>query len=247
MSMNKGYCNVLAKRLKDSPPKLKSERTRAALNLATARLLEKDGYNNLRVADISFTAGVGTTTFHYHYNNRTDATKEVLLGFLDEVAATTKTSTHDSNAFASIYHGNKALIDVFQANSGLMKSMFQLGDQDRDFFNVWRNMSLEWYQKTTDKTVMRHPENVSDSLMYLTIYSLGGMVDELLRGLYLYQDSSVLKIIKEFNFSNDAIAYFITAIWYRSIFGKDPDELPDDIEPKTIKIFDDGLGIRAVK
>ena len=246
MSLNKGYCNFLNKKLKDSPPKLKSDRTHAALNLATARLLEKDGYNNLRVADISFMAGVGTTTFHYHYKNRTEAAKEVLIEFLEEVASIPFNTPHDAKTFARIYYGNKVFIDIFQANPGLMRCMFQLWDQDKEFSNVWREMSLGWYQRVAETTVSRHPEKIDKSLMYLTIYSLGGMVDEFLRGLYLYQDSSVLEIIKDRNLNNDAIAYFITAIWYRSIFGKDPDETLDGIDPDIIKIFDEGLGIRPL-
>lgn len=234
---------MLEEKLREFPPKRKSDRTRAALKVATAKLLEQVGYKDLRVADIAKIAKVGTATFHDYFDNRTHIAKEVMTEFVD-VILSVKIEPHGySTAFASIYFTTKGLMDLYQNNVGLMRSLIQLGDQDEEFAMIWRRMSTGWYDVVTSAIIKRYLGDADKKFLFMTIYSVGGMVDEFMRGLYVYKDAPILDILEQYNIGDEALAYFLSIMWYRSIFGKDPDEVPNEIDPKIIALFHEKLQI----
>lgn len=245
MLEDKSYFSILEKKLTESPPERKSDRTRASIKIAVAKLLEDVGYQNLRVADIAKKAGIGTGTFHDYFENRTHVAKEVLEEFLKTLTAPRNSDHGYNSAFAAIYFSNKGLIDVFQRNSGIMNCLFQLADQDEGFSSLWRRISLKWYKIVSDLVVERYLPETDRSFMFMNIYLLGGMIDEFLRGLYVHKDEAVLAVLEDNNLGNDAIAYFLTIVWYRGIFGKNPTDIPNEIDPEIVSVFTKNLGFKT--
>ena len=241
--MKQSYGIVLEQKLLESPPKRKSIRTHAALKVATAKLLEQVGYRELRVADIAKEAGVGTATFHDYFNNRTHVAKEVMVEFIHTFLPANVEPHGYSTAFAGIYFANKGLMDLYQINVGLMKSMFQLSDHDEEFSLIWRSMSTDWYEVVTRTMLKRYMVGADKKFIFMSIYALGGMIDEFMRGLYVYKDAPILDIVEEYNLGDDALAYYLSIMWYRSIFGKNPKKVPNEINPKTVALFEEKLHI----
>lgn len=241
--MKQSYCDALEQRLREFPPERKSDRTLAALKIATAKVLAKVGYEDLRVADISKEAGLGTATFHDYFDNRTHAAKEVLAGFVDTILSTRAEPHGYSSPFASIYFINKELIDTYQANAGLMKSLIQLWNSDEEFSMLWRRVSSNWYDIVSNVMIKRHLIEADKQFLFMSIYTVGGMLDQFMLGLYVYKDASILDILKEHNLGDDALAYFLSILWYRSLFGKDPHEIPSEIDPKIVAVFREKLNI----
>lgn len=239
--MNQTYYITLEKKLREFPPKRKSERTHAALKVATAKLLEQVGYKNLRVADIAKMAGVGTATFHDYFDNRTHISKEVMTEFIHTISSMSVEQHGYSTAFAKIYFTNKGLMDLYQKNVGIMKSLIQLGDQDEEFAIIWRRMSTGWYEIVTRAIIKKYLVDADKKFLFMTIYTVGGMVDEFMRGLYVYKDAPILDILEQHNIGDEALAYFLSIMWYRGIFGKDPDTIPNEIDPKIVTLFREKL------
>ena len=237
------YWSTLEQKMNDFPPKRKSDRTRASLKIATAKLLDRVGYRDMTITDITKTAGLGRASFHDYFENRTQITKEIMIEFVGLVEGTKPPPQSQSNIFTNMYYANKAVISIFQANSGLMRCLFQLGDQDKEFNDLCRKMNLTWYKNVANTISDRRRIKTSKPLTFLTIYSLGGMIDEFMRGLYVYNDTEVLEILKDHGIENNALAYYFAIIWYRAIFAKDPDDIPQEVDPKIIQLFADELGM----
>jgi AcrR family transcriptional regulator len=239
--MKQSYCITLEQKLRNYPPKKKRDRTQAALKIATAKLLEQGGYENLRVADIARMAGVGAATFHDYFDNRNHAAKQVMSEFVDAILSLRPEQHSYNTAFAGIYFTTKALMELYQSNVGLMKCMFQLGDRDEEFGQLWRSKSTDWNEVVTRTIIKRHLIDADEEFVFMIIYSVAGMVDEFMRGLYVYKDAPILNILKRYDIGESALAYFLAVLWYRSIFGKNPSEIPSEIDPKIVSLFKEKL------
>ena len=82
------FIEHLEEQLRTAPPKQKGLRTRQRLKIATARILERDGYHAMRVSDITARARLAEGSFYVYFKDKTDAAlivlSELLEGFLGE-------------------------------------------------------------------------------------------------------------------------------------------------------------------
>src|SRR6516164_6654785 len=124
------FIEHLEQRLRESPPKQKGLRTRQRLKIATAKVLERDGYHAMRVADISAAAKLAEGSFYIYFSDKTDAALTVLTELLEEFVTLESHPHVDRDPFESIRAANRRWIAVCRANAGLMRCIFQLGDED---------------------------------------------------------------------------------------------------------------------
>jgi hypothetical protein len=57
----------------------------------------------------------------------------------------------------------------------------------------------------------------------LAAYTLGGMVDELCRRLFVYKDPHVQGVTDTCAPEDEALAEFISVIWHRALYARDPE------------------------
>ena len=222
------FSHVLAERLDRTPPKRKGDRTRLRLKVAAAAILDRVGYRDLRVGDICALAEIAPATFYFHFQDRVEITREVLVEFLDYLAATYGRSGPD-DTFEAMRAINLYYIRIFAANAGLMRCLLQLSDDEARFREVWQERSAEHYRRVAAR-LERRDGRLRDlgPVLLVQVHLLGGLVDQLLRDLYVHAHPQLKQTVGAVAATPEALADLVARRWYRSLFACDPaDARPD--------------------
>lgn len=215
----------------ESGKKRKGERTRDRLKAAAARLLEKVGYRDLRVTDINEEAEVSNALFYVYFKNKQEITQEVLEEFL-ALLETPQSIGRKSPASTgeAIYLGNLEYSRSFMANPGLMHCLIQFGDEIPEFGQLWSDWNNRWVDRTIRSLMKRESVKLENAeQIRLAVSGLGLMVDGLLRQIFVEKDKTILKAARSLGASPEALALFVTRLWYRAMFCEELDWKPGRI------------------
>lgn len=203
--------------------KRKGERTRDRLKAAAARVLERMTYRDLRVLDIIEEAEVSNGLFYTYFKNKQEITQEVLTEFIDLlVPQTPNDAPHPVTTVEAIYLGNLNYTRVFAANPGLMQCLIQFGDETPEFAKLWSDWNDQWHERTL-RAIRRRGSEIADGPhdLFASTCALGMMVDGMLRLLYVEHNARAIRAAQEIGDTPDAIALFLTRLWYRALYGKE--------------------------
>jgi TetR/AcrR family transcriptional repressor of nem operon len=227
------YSEILEKQLADSPPKRKGGRTRARLKLSAAKVLEQVGYKDMRVSDICDGADIKMATFYLYFPNKSEITREVLSDFLEAIASARAAQDQSDSTFDSLVSTNLHFMRAFEANAGLIRCLLQYGDEEPEFTKLWEARGHQWYEHVAKRlaTSKENPE-VDESVMLLSTYALGGMMDQIFRDLYVNRNPFLTSVVKRATPNTDDLATFLARLWYRATFGRDPIR-KEELNPKA--------------
>ena len=109
----------------------RGEAARARLKEATGRVLERVGYRQMRVADVTREAGVATGLFHHYFPDLKTATIEVLRDFMTrfEDLESIERGVVKGDWFGRSLAHNRLVVQSFARNPGIMRCMVQVGEQ----------------------------------------------------------------------------------------------------------------------
>jgi AcrR family transcriptional regulator len=241
---NASYTAQLAHKLETAPPKKKGERTRERLILAAAEVLERAGFHAMRVSDITKAAGSSDGAFYVYFKDKKDVSLTVLEDFLSSTHILVQSAKGLARSpFHVIKETNLGWIRAIRANAGLMRSVFQLSDEDPEFGRIIHDSNRGWYERVVGSVVRNHPEGSVDTTAALfAVWALGGMMDELMRRVAVYPDEGFVDFLDR-NIGNDEeLATALSVIWYRVLYPQE--ELPGEL-PKLASALG-RLGVGAV-
>lgn len=231
------FIAFLEERLKVSPPPTKGLRTRERLKIAAAKVLEEKGYHALRVTDVTETAGVSEGSFYVYFRDKTDATLAVLTTLLDDFFSVDLTSDADGGPFDSLRRTNRRWLAICRGNSGLMRCILQVGDEDADFAKLVQSTNRKWYERIAASVIRRYPQGaLSDSAVLLVAYMLGAMMDDLARKLIVYPDEGLQALLDQLGAGDGEIADAASTLWMRILYPGHPIE--GDLAPVARAIAD---------
>ena len=215
------YVDWVECELNRSPPKQKGQRTRERLKLAAARLLQDVGYHALRVGDVSALAGVAEGSFYIYFNDKADVTRAVLTEFLSEFVAGRMRPAAAESAFEAIRETNRVWIALARANSGLFRCLLQFSDEDSDFGVQVQKLNRAWCERILS-SVSRHHLETDQSALLLTVYLLGGMMDDILRKLVVYPDGEFQSLLAQLEATDDTVSDAASLIFLRILYADLP-------------------------
>jgi AcrR family transcriptional regulator len=227
------FVEYLETKLRENAPRQKGERTRERIKIATAKMLEERGYHDMRVTDITQSAGVAEGSFYVYFKDKKDVSLTVLGEFLKQFLELRAPVDEMHPPFNAIRAANRRWLALCRANSGLMRCVLQVGDDQHDFARLVDKTKHEWYEHISRSVKPDHP-NVSGHAMLLAAYCLASMMDEILRKLIIYPDREFLKLLKSWSADDNAIADSVTLIWMR-VLGVTV-KLPEDLPPVTMEL-----------
>jgi TetR/AcrR family transcriptional regulator, transcriptional repressor for nem operon len=209
----------MERQLRDEPPKQKGERTRLRIRLATAKVLEKNGYLAARVADITNEAGLAEGSFYVYFKDKTDAALDVLTELAEEFNLLQHEHVADDSAMAAIRHTNRHWFAICRNNAGLMRCILQLGDEVPAFAQLAQRSNVTWYEVVTRSVLRRHPDGAIDKNdILLAVHMLGSMMDELTRKLIVYPEPSFVKLMSKLKLDDNGLADAASVIWFRTLY-----------------------------
>lgn len=205
--------------MKTEPPSTKGQRTRERLKIAAAKVLEEKGYHALRVADVTETAKVSEGSFYVYFRDKTDATLAVLTTLLDDFFSVNLTSEADEGPFDTIRRTNRRWLAICRSNSGLMRCVLQVGDEDPVFARMVQDTNRRWYERIAASVIRRYPQGaLSAGAVLLVAYMLGAMMDDLARKLIIYPDEGLQTLLVELEADEMAMADAASALWMRVLY-----------------------------
>lgn len=209
--------------LREDPPKQKGERTRLRIRLATAKVLERDGYLAARVADITTEAGLAEGSFYVYFKDKTEAALDVLTELAVEFTLLEHEYVGDDSPIAAIQTANRHWFAICRYNAGLMRCVLQLGDEVPAFAQLAQQSNLTWYEVVARSVMRRHPEGaIAKNDVLLAVHMLGAMMDELTRKLIIYPEPSFLKLMGKLKLDDSGLADAASVIWYRTLYPGKP-------------------------
>ena len=228
--MTLSFIEHLRERLRDAPPKQKGQRTRQRLRIATAETLERVGYHALRVVDVTTAAEVAEGLFYVYFKDKTDATLSVLNELLEDFLGFSRLTGEERDTFGTIRAANRRWLAVCRANAGLMRCIFQVGDEDPTLAGLAQRANRLWYERIAQSYVKRRGTPQDKAPVLLAAYLLGGMMDELVRKLVIYPDPELHKLLRKLRADDNAVADAASIIWLRVL---NPDAVPPSDLPRA--------------
>jgi AcrR family transcriptional regulator len=203
-----------------APDKRKGERTRDRMKAAAARELERVGYRELRVSDVNETAGVSNALFYVYFKNLQDVTAEVLTEFLETLYDRPPDAARPASPAEAIYAGNLHYIRRFAANPGLMRCLFQFGDEIPEFGELWRKWNREWIDRVL-RSLQRDKDVALDDAgqRMIAAAALGTMVDGVLRFLYVDREQRLIEAAEREG--PESLALLFTRLWFRALYARE--------------------------
>jgi len=240
--MTLSFIKHLEQQLRDSPPKQKGLRTRLRLKIAAAKVLERDGYHALRVADISAAAKLAEGSFYVYFSDKTDVALTVLRELLEEFLGLDIEASEEHDPFASIRVANRRWIAVCRANAGLMRCILQLGDEDPNLAQLAQRTNRAWFERIAQSSAKRRGSTRGAAAAVLAAYLLGGMMDELARKLIIYPDPRFLELLADLKADDEAVADAASVVWLRVFY---PEARPPKNLPSAATALADWIGMRG--
>ena len=218
MSLN--FADRLAERLREAPPARKADRTREQLKAAAARVLEKKGYIQLRALDVTNEAGMSEGVFYTYFKDKKDVCNAVLGEFLHFIPTQRHMQMGSTgDPFDAIRKANITWFACVRANAGLVRCLFQLQDSENDFAILMQRISRDWYEWVSNKIVSHYPEGaISSDALVITLYALGGMIDEMTRLMWVNPNPDLNVLLKRNRVSDEDLAELLAIIWHRAVY-----------------------------
>lgn len=193
----------------------RSEATRQRLLVAAAEVMQTEGFNDLKVADICKRAGCAHGTFYLHWQDRRGVAHDVLTAFMEAIRAHRPARRPGQSFYERLVAGHLYYIDVYRRNVGLMRCQGQLSDHLEEFARIGIEANTALARRVVRAVEREAGVPASDERQLLaTALACIAMVDKLLhevfvRGLDIGLDDS-------------ALAENLSRIWHRALVGSDP-------------------------
>lgn len=216
------FADWVAEQQRQAPTRRKGERTRDRIRLATVELLNDVGYRDMKVADVCARADVTPPVLYLYFANKQALTADVLREFLEGFLAW-EDAGEPRSAYAAILQANRRWIALARENAGLMRCLLQLSEEVPEFAQLYAQASDRWYRRVAQGVIRRFPSAAADEAsLRLAAYALGGMIDEVTRKVFTGHDDAVRTLVAQVAPTDDALAHFLSVLWYRALYGEEP-------------------------
>ncbi len=208
-----------------------SKATLKQIERITLELLDRYGYEDLRLSDIEESSGITRGAIYHHYTDKDALIRKVLRDRLETIDdALTIVTAHwgaaDISAFDKLLLLARTIVGQFAETAGVLSVLHQLENKDLELMAAYDSKWSRWVSMISS-LLYRHAGGRIDSPSDLRLIADAflAMAERLLRDLYVAPFSKLKVAIK----SCEAAAILLAALWYRMAFRAD---LPDFVVAK---------------
>lgn len=227
--MTVNYNQYLSEQINSLATQRKSDRTKARLRQAAADVLAEKGYRDMKVSDICESAGLASGTFYLYFQNKAEISVVVLRDFLDFIDTIYTAHPSDNDPFQAMYHANLKWIESIRSNTGLFRCILQVDDEFQEVFELIHVINSKYYERIARRCIkfyeaqtQSNPDDALMTVITLSTYSIGSMMDELARKLVVVPDQSLHRLVAAVVPTNEELAEFLSLLWFRALYGSNP-------------------------
>ncbi|GGT44258.1 hypothetical protein GCM10010271_55270 [Streptomyces kurssanovii] len=161
----------------------RGKRTHDALVAAARRIFERDGYLDARIVDIAAEAKVATGSFYTHFSSKEDVFAAVLERLQDEMlhAGVSDGDDERKDLWRGVEDANRAYLESYRRNAGLMAAMEQAAAVDPRFVRVRLERSRVFIDRSAAAIAHLQQSGLADPELdpEITARALSAMVSRL--------------------------------------------------------------------
>jgi TetR/AcrR family transcriptional regulator, transcriptional repressor for nem operon len=232
------FLHHLKSALAAKPELRKGDRTREKLRMAAIEVLDDVGYVAMRQSDICRRAEISPGNFYKYYNDTRELMLALVSEYLDFAGDRLFAPKQElgNDPFKAFVHSNLHWIRLARANPGLTRCILQLNDQEPGFQARYFQASFTMHNAIATGAIRRLGGEASDHPLALFVtYGLGAMMDETVRMLFVHQPKELKRAAKTVG-DDLALAETLSIIWYRAIYGKDPQSIETNAAARWVKL-----------
>jgi AcrR family transcriptional regulator len=188
----------------------KSRRRRAELLVAARQAFEERGYVDASVSDIVRIAGGSRASFYSYFNSKDDALRVLVTELSEDLfVAATRPVEPASTPFENLVVTIRQFMHAYRDRAPLLLILDQATSVDETFLEVRLAIRARFaasLEATLAERRARRPD--PDGLdPRMTAIALGGMVEDLARGRYLFRQ----------DLDDDQAVHTLAVLWARSL------------------------------
>lgn len=199
----------------------KGQLARQKLKAAVIAVLDRSGYHELKITDVTEEAGVATGLFYHYFPDLKTLVLEVLEEFIKsfEAMEEIEKGVAKGDWFGRLYAHFYKEVKSFADHPGLSRCLEFFAETDAEFRNLWRD-SFDWQlQRLVDVIPGVFPESqLDDAEKQLLVYSLSGLGREVLKRYYIEKEET----LGGANLSPEEMAEWLSVMYYRGLFAANP-------------------------
>jgi len=199
----------------------RGEQARARLKEAAARVLERVGYRQMRVVDVTGEAGVAAGLFYHYFPDLESLTVEVLADFMRrfEAIEDIERGVSKGDWYGRMYAHNRLVVESYASNPGIMRCMVQVGDEQPGFGELWRSSyhrRLELFVRALPRLFPAAALSTAQAQLVTTL--LAGIGEHLLSEYYIVRTPE----LRALELDAEALTEWISVMFYRALFLENP-------------------------
>lgn len=199
-----------------TPGLRKGERTRRLLRAATARALERERFAALTVEHIADEAKISRAAVYQYAASKEAAVKDVLHEFHALTRSIPSLAPRGTSVFETILQTNRYYIDYYSKNAIFMERIYEARDFYPELIVGRQELNAAWAKRIVNHARRHGPSTSSPGKLRLRALMLECMIDDVLREVFVIGNPS----FRADGAGLDEIAFELSTIWYRSLYGK---------------------------
>lgn len=191
-------------------------RSRERLKRAARDVLNEKGYRNIRIQDVTETAGVASGLFYHYFRDLREVVAEVSSDFFDELVGAAASLEEYEDPYDWIFENHRNVVERFARNPGILACLFGLAGDYEEFDGIWKKNAHIWNLQVAgflQRTAHFRKDNARRAAFMLGAMTEGVVYQALIRRT---------EDLAEFARQPEDIAEVIAVMWYRAIFLRAP-------------------------
>lgn len=201
------------------PRTRKGLETRERLIDAATSMVNRIGYQDLRLADIAAEAEVPSSLIYRYFKGKPQIVLAALARLRDQVQALLA-ADNPGSPFDRILDKNRQIIDLYAGNPGLLRCIISFSSDEPEFHQLFREMSQRWNQAIVRSIARHFPDaRVKEGERLMLAHALCSLVDNFVYECLVLRSPILAPV---FDDNRDDMALFVSLLWYRALFLSNP-------------------------
>lgn len=199
------------KHQRDEAPTPKGRNTKARILEAGRSVLEKRGYFDTSVSEITQRSGVALGTFYRYFENKDVLCLELLEALVTELYESVSGSWAKDDTMDNLRNSSLRYLTAYHSNRKLIAAMLQMSGAVPACAALWWTLRKRTYDRM--QRYLESPKGSRQLDPSLTATALGSMVEQFAYYWYVEAERNKKSVPKL-----DEAADVLSRIWYRAVY-----------------------------
>jgi AcrR family transcriptional regulator len=206
-----------SKRVPEQGLSARAQRSRNKLKEAAVTCINRMGFRELRVQDITTEAGVASGLFYRYFQDLNAIVIEITSDLFGQLVSSFDGVSAKEDRFDWMVQVHEIALGTFGENPGILACLFGKSDDENSFSQIWNTNANAWNLKVSDQLVSWgiRPRARAESLSFV----LGAVTEGLIYQGLVRRTNDLLEVSGG---TVTGLAELIATVWYRTIFLSDP-------------------------